>query len=245
MAVTEVREEVRQPEPYRRPKVVEWLTTTDHKKIGLLYIGTAFVFFLVGGSLAEMIRTQLFNHNSKLFTFARYDQIFTMHALIMIFLFVRPVTAALAALLIDRNFGGHFFDPTSGGNAILWQHMFWFFGHPEVYILILPSMGIVSEILPVFSRKPLFGYKAFVFATLAIGMLSFAVWAHHMFATGAVYAPFFAFMTGAIAVPTGVKFFNWIATMWRGQLRFTTAMLFAIGFLMLVLIGGIDGLVLG
>src|SRR5437588_7333782 len=374
MAVTEVREEVRQPEPYRRPAIVEWLTTTDHKRIGILYIGTAFVFFMVGGLLAEMVRTQLYNHNSKLFTFARYDQLFTMHALIMIFLFVMPVTvglanyilvlqlgaadmafprvnafsywlflvggltllsafafhpgepgwtlyaplsehltpgstagsgtdmidmgllllglssllgsinflvtifklrapgmtvfrlpifvwtflvtqlllllsmpaftAALAALLIDRNFGGHFFDPSSGGNAILWQHMFWFFGHPEVYILILPSMGIISEVLPVFSRKPLFGYKAFVFATLAIGMLSFSVWAHHMFTTGAVYAPFFAFMTGAIAIPTGVKFFNWIATMWRGSIRFTTAMLFAVGFLMLFLIGGIDGVFL-
>src|SRR5205807_144346 len=368
MAVTEVREEVRQPEPYRRPKVVEWLTTTDHKKIGLLYISTAFVFFLIGGLLAEMVRTQLATHNSTLFTFDRYNQLFTMHALIMIFLFVMPVTvglanfilvlqlgaadmafprvnafsywlflgggltmlsaflakpgqcgwtmyaplcekltpgsaagsgmdlvvmglmilglssllgsinflttifkmrapgmtmfrlpifvwaflvtqlllllsmpaftAALAALFIDRNFGGHFFDPTAGGNAILWQHIFWFFGHPEVYILILPSMGIISEVIPVFSRKPLFGYKAFVYATLAIGMLSFSVWAHHMFTTGAVYAPFFALMTAAIAVPTGVKFFNWIATMWRGQIRFTPAMLFAGGFLMLFLIGG-------
>jgi cytochrome c oxidase subunit 1 len=373
MAVTEVREEVRQPEPGRRSAVVEWLTTTDHKKIGILYISTAFVFFLVGGLLAEMVRTQLYTPDNTLFNFARYNQLFSMHALIMIFLFVMPVTvgfanfivplqigaadmafprvnafsywlfplggltllsaflfkpagcgwtlyatlcdkdkftaspgpdlvlmglmilglssllgainfmvtifkmrapgmtmfrvpiftwtflttavllllsipaltAGLAAAFIDRNFGGHFFDPAAGGNTILWQHMFWFFGHPEVYILILPSMGIVSEILPVFSRKPLFGYKAFVFATLAIGMLAFGVWAHHMFTTGAVYAPFFAFLTAAIAVPTGVKFFNWIATMWRGSIRFTTAMLFAIGFLMLFLIGGIDGVFLG
>jgi cytochrome c oxidase subunit 1 len=128
--------------------------------------------------------------------------------------------------------------------VVLFQHIFWFFGHPEVYILILPSMGIVSEVLPVFSRKPLFGYRAFVFATLAIGLLGFGVWAHHMFTTGVVYAPFFAFLTGAIAIPTGVKFFNWIATMWRGKLTMNTAMLFAIGFLMLFLIGGIDGVFL-
>src|SRR5256714_1269992 len=322
MAVTEVTREGYQPaEAPRRSGLVSWLTTTDHKRIGVLYIGTAFFFFLVGGLLAEMIRTQLWSPDNTLFNFHRYNQLFTIHAITMIFLFVMPVTvgfanfivplqigaadmafprvnafsywlfplgglvllsaflekpgqcgwtmyaplcerlspgsagghgldpvviraipprlssllrplnflttifklrapgmtmfrlpifvwtflvtsillllsmpaftAALAALLIDRNFGGHFFDPTAGGNAILWQHIFWFFGHPEVYILILPSMGIVSEILPVFSRKPLFGYRAFVFATLAIGMLSFSVWAHHMFATGAVYAPFF------------------------------------------------------
>jgi cytochrome c oxidase subunit 1 len=376
MAVTEVRDETTGGYPEsRRAAIVDWLTTTDHKKIGIMYIVTAFFFFLIGGLLAEMVRTQLYKPDSELFTFARYNQIFSMHALIMIFLFVMPVTvgfanyivplqigaadmafprvnafsywlfplggltllsaflvqpgqagwtlyatlsqrttpgstpgsgmdfillglmilglssllgainfmvtifkmrapgmtmfrvpiftwtflttavllllsipaltAALAALFIDRNFGGHFFDPAAGGNTVLWQHMFWFFGHPEVYILILPSMGIVSEILPTFSRKPLFGYKAFVFATLAIGMLAFGVWAHHMFTTGVVYAPFFAFLTAAIAVPTGVKFFNWIATMWRGHIRFSSAMLFAIGFLMLFLIGGIDGVFLG
>src|SRR6266571_2197997 len=374
MAVTEVTREGYQPAGApRRSGLVSWLTTTDHKRIGILYIGTAFFFFLVGGLLAEMIRTQLWSPDNTLFNFHRYNQLFTVHAITMIFLFVMPITvgfanfivplqigaadmafprvnafsywlfplgglmiyggflspqgaastgwtlyepltgvqtagsapgfgtdlmvmgllvlglssllgainflvtifklrapgmtmfrlpifvwtffttslllllsmpaftAALAAAFIDRQFGGHFFDPTAGGNAILWQHLFWFFGHPEVYILILPSMGIVSEVLPVFSRKPLFGYRAFVYATLAIGLLGFGVWAHHMFTTGAVYAPFFAFTTGAIAVPTGVKFFNWIATMWRGRVRLTTAMLFAIGFLMLFLIGGIDG----
>jgi cytochrome c oxidase subunit I len=384
MAVTEVRTEAQQPaeEPHSRLRAVTgWLTTTDHKRIGILYIVTAFVFFLVGGALAELIRTQLYQPDNKLFgehTFHIYNQLFTIHAITMIFLFVMPVTvgfanyivplqigaadmafprvnafsywlfpiggltiyagflspngaspcgwtgymplceqvnnpagaggygpdllligllilglssllgainfivtifkmrapgmtmfrvpifvwtflttamllllsmpaftAALAAALIDRNFGGHFFDPQAGGSAILWQHIFWFFGHPEVYILILPSMGAVSEILPVFSGKPLFGYRAFVYATLAIGMLGFGVWAHHMFTTGVVYAPFFAFLTGAIAVPTGVKFFNWIATMWRGKVRFTTPMLFAIGFLMLFLIGGIDGVFTG
>ena len=144
-------------------------------------------------------------------------------------------------LFIDRNYGGGFFEPALGGNPILWQHVFWFFGHPEVYILILPAFGIVSEILPVFCRKPLFGYKAFVFATASIGALGFTVWAHHMFTTGAVYLPFFSFFTFLIAVPTGIKFFNWLATMWGGQLRFNTPMLFALGFIALFLIGGLDG----
>jgi cytochrome c oxidase subunit 1 len=144
-------------------------------------------------------------------------------------------------LFIDRNYGGSFFDPAAGGDSILWQHIFWFFGHPEVYILILPAFGIISEVLPVFSRKPLFGYKAFVLATVSIGVLGFGVWAHHMFTTGAVFLPFFSITTFLISVPTGVKMFNWIATMWRGKLRFTTAMLFAIGFLSSFLIGGLDG----
>ena len=137
-------------------------------------------------------------------------------------------------LFIDRNYGGSFFDPAAGGDAILWQNVFWFFGHPEVYIMILPAFGIISEVLPVFSRKPLFGYKAFVLATVSIGVLGFGVWAHHMFATGAVYLPFFSAATFLISVPTGVKMFNWVATMWRGKLRFTTSMLFAVGFLHLV-----------
>jgi cytochrome c oxidase subunit 1 len=161
-------------------------------------------------------------------------------------LFAMPVfTTALILLFIDRHFTmGAIFDPAAGGNALLWQHLFWFFGHPEVYIMILPAMGIISEVVPVFSRKPLFGYKAFVGATLAIGLLSFGVWAHHMFATGLVYLPFFSFLTYAIAVPTGVKFFNWLATMWRGKLRFSTPMLFALGFLAFFLIGGLDGALL-
>jgi len=378
-AVTDVRETApATPEPGRRRRAVaSWLTTTDHKRIGIMYIATAFIFFLLGGVLAELIRTQLFEPDNTLFAFHTYNSLFTVHAITMIFLFVMPVTvgfanyivplqcgapdmafprvnafsywlfplggiliwsgflstngaaaggwtmyaplnekltigstpgwgtdvlimgllilgvssllgainflvtifkmrapgvtmfrlpiftwtflatslllllsmpaftAALAALLIDRNFGGHFFDPASGGSAILWQHIFWFFGHPEVYILILPSMGVVSEVIPVFSRKPLFGYRAFVYATLAIAMLGFGVWAHHMFTTGVVYAPFFALLTAAIAIPTGVKFFNWIATMWRGKITFSTAMLFAVGFLMTFLIGGIDGVFLG
>jgi len=153
-----------------------------------------------------------------------------------------PVLAsALIMLFIDRNYGGHFFDPVSGGNAILWQNVFWFYSHPAVYIMVLPAMGMISEILPVFSRKPLFGYKAFVFATAAIGALGFSVWAHHMFTTGHVFLPFFSLMTFLIAVPTGVKMFNWIFTLFRGKLTFSTPLLFALGFLSMFLIGGING----
>ncbi len=160
----------------------------------------------------------------------------------ILLLFSVPVVAAgLIMLFIDRNYGGGFFDPAQGGSPVLWQHIFWFFGHPEVYILILPAFGVISEIIPVFSRKPLFGYKAFVVATAAIGALGFTVWAHHMFTTGAVSLPFFAFFTFLIAVPTGVKFFNWLATMWGGHLRFDTPMLYAVGFIALFLIGGLDG----
>jgi cytochrome c oxidase subunit 1 len=171
--------------------------------------------------------------------------VWTVLVTAVLILLATPVLAAgLIALFIDRNYGGSFFDPTVGGNPILWQHIFWFFGHPEVYIVILPAMGVVSEILPVFSRKPLFGYKAFVFATIAIGLLSFSVWAHHMFTTGEVFLPFFAFMTALIAVPTGVKMFNWLATLWRGKLMLATPMLFALGFVSMFLIGGLSGVML-
>ena len=350
----------------RRAWLYEWLTTTDHKKIGVMYITTAFIFFILGGLFALVIRSELAAPGIQFVDPETYNQLFTIHGTTMIFLFVIPMmsglqnyivplqigaadmafprinalsfwmvplggillfsgylvggaanagwtgyaplsaqggsgldlwiaslvllgfssvltainflatifklrapgltlmrmplfvwntivtavlllfavpvlTAGLMMLFIDRNYGGGFFDPALGGNPILWQHVFWFFGHPEVYILILPAFGIVSEILPVFSRKPLFGYKAFVFATASIGALGFSVWAHHMFTTGAVFLPFFSFFTFLIAVPTGIKFFNWLATMWRGQLRFGTPMLFALGFISLFLIGGLDG----
>ncbi|MGH2406895.1 MAG: cytochrome c oxidase subunit I [Candidatus Limnocylindrales bacterium] len=353
---------------YSRSRVYEWLTTTDHKKIGIMYVATAYIFFLLGGIMALGIRTELAAPGTQLLDADLYNQAFTMHGTTMIFFFVMPMLAGfgnfivplqigaadmafprinalsfwiipfsgmllfsgfalggaaaggwtsyaplseaahagtgqdlwLAALtlngissilsainflatifklrapgmtmlrlpifvwtvlvtnvlllfavpvlasgmimlFIDRNYGGSFFDPAAGGDAILWQHIFWFFGHPEVYILILPAFGVISEVLPVFSRKPLFGYKAFVLATVAIGVLGFGVWAHHMFTTGAVFLPFFSITTFLISVPTGVKMFNWIATMWRGKLRFTTAMLFAVGFLSSFLIGGLDG----
>ena len=151
------------------------------------------------------------------------------------------ITSALIMLFIDRNLGGAFFDPRFGGDPILCQNVFWFYSHPAVYVMVLPAMGMISEILPVFSRKPLFGYKAFIFATAGIGALGFSVWAHHMFTTGAVFLPFFSLMTFLIAVPTGVKMFNWIFTMWRGQLMLTTPLLFALGFLTMFLIGGING----
>ena len=153
------------------------------------------------------------------------------------------LTAALVGLLADRKIGSHIFDPANGG-AILYQHLFWFFGHPEVYILALPFFGIVSEILPVFSRKPLFGYSGLVFATLGIAALSMVVWAHHMYATGAVLLPFFSFTTFLIAVPTGIKFFNWIGTMWKGQITFESPMLFSFGFLVTFLLGGLTGIIL-
>jgi len=371
VAVIERPAELTAPEPSFRAKVMYWLTTTDHKKIGILYIVTAFFFFVVAGIMALLIRSELAQPGLQLVSDQTYNELFTMHGTIMIFLFVMPVfsgfanyvmplmigapdvafprinalsywmvpaagllmmsgflvkggaaaagwtgyaplseqtaqlgekgqdlwivgliliaaasllgsinfittifkmrapgmtmfrlpifvwntlvtsllgllaipvlAAALILLFIDRNLGGSFFDPAHGGNSILWQHMFWFFGHPEVYILILPAFGIVSEIIPVFSRKPLFGYRAFVFATLSIGALSFSVWAHHMFATGAVLLPFFSFVTFLISVPTGVKMFNWIATMYKGKISLATPMLYCIGFLAMFLIGGING----
>ena len=354
-----------------RTGLYDWVTTTDHKKIGIMYVINSFLFFFIGGTLALAVRTELAVPGLQFLTPAGYNESFTMHATFMIFLFVIPmlagfgnyvvplqigapdmafprinalslwmlplagvlllsgfvtggtaaagwtgypplsedqplaavgagqdlwivalvligtssilgainflvtifkmrapgmtlfrmpimvwtvlvtsvlvlmatpvITSALIMLFIDRNYGGAFFDPRNGGDPILYQNVFWFYSHPAVYVMILPAMGMISEILPVFSRKPLFGYKAFIFATAAIGALGFSVWAHHMFTTGAVYLPFFSIMTFLIAVPTGVKMFNWIFTMWRGQLTLATPLLFAIGFLTMFLIGGING----
>jgi cytochrome c oxidase subunit I len=355
-----------------RSGLYEWLTTTDHKKIGILYLVNSFVFFFIGGIFALLVRTELAQPGLQiLHDELLYNELFTMHGTVMIFLFIIPVlvgfgnyvvplqigapdmafprinalsfwmlplagillllgfltggtaqagwtsysplaqdrplgstgpgqdlwlmallligtssilgginflvtifkmrapgmtmfrmpilvwtvlvtsvlvvmatpvlTSALIMLFIDRNYGGHFFDPATGGNAILWQNVFWFYSHPAVYIMVLPAMGMISEILPVFSRKPLFGYKAFVFATAGIGALGFSVWAHHMFTTGHVFLPFFSLMTFLIAVPTGVKMFNWIFTLFRGKLTFSTPLLFALGFLSMFLIGGING----
>src|SRR6478609_2660882 len=354
-----------------RSGLYEWVTTTDHKKIGILYVINSFVFFFIGGILALGVRSELAFPGLQLVTDLGYNELFSMHATFMIFLFVIPmlagfgnyvvplqigapdmafprinalslwmlplagilllagfvtggtaaagwtsyaplsqdaplsssgtgqdlwivalvligtssilgainflvtifkmrapgmtlfrmpimvwtvmvtsvlvmmatpvITSALIMLFIDRNLGGAFFDPRNGGDPILYQNVFWFYSHPAVYVMVLPAMGMISEILPVFSRKPLFGYKAFVFATAAIGALGFSVWAHHMFTTGAVYLPFFSIMTFLIAVPTGVKMFNWVFTMWRGQLMLKTPLLFALGFLSMFLIGGING----
>ena len=172
--------------------------------------------------------------------------IFTWNILltsILVLIAFPPLAAAFLGLEADRLFGSHIFDPANGG-AVLWQHLFWFFGHPEVYILALPFFGIASEILPVFSRKPIFGYKGLVAATIGIAALSVAVWAHHMFATGQVLLPFFSLMTFLIGVPTGVKFFNWIGTMWRGAITFETPMLWVMGFLITFLLGGLTGIML-
>jgi cytochrome c oxidase subunit 1 len=356
--------------PRQNAGVLRWVTTTDHKVIGLSYITTSILFFLVGGVLALVMRTQLARPDQNLVSPETYNEFFTMHGSIMIYLFVVPLavgianyivplqigapdvafprlnalaywlylfgglvmvsgfltasgaanfgwfayaplsgatyapgagpdlwiigvivtstagvlgavnlvttifmlrapgmtmfrmpiftwnmlvvstmilvtfpvlTAALAMLFADRHLGAHIFEVQKGGTPILWQHMFWFFGHPEVYIIALPFFGVVTEIFPVFSRRPVFGYKGLIFATLAIGGLSVGVWAHHMFATGVVLLPFFSALSLLIAVPTGVKFFNWIGTMWRGQLQFKTPLLFSIGFLVVFLLGGITG----
>ena len=353
-----------------RNDLLGWITSTDHKRIGILYLTTSLGYFFVAGLLAVVIRTQLAHPNATVVSAHTYAQLFTLHGTAMIFLFVAPFALGLANFLIplqigapdmafprlnalsywmflfgglvifagaatnegaaaagwtsyaplatikistglgqdlwiigvflvsvatiltsinfittvfvyrapgmtmwripiftwemvatsllvfmafpalaadllllfvDRHLGGHAFDPAHGGNAILWQHLFWFFGHPEVYVMILPYFGVISEIIPVFSRKPIFGYTGLVIAAFAIAGLSMGVWAHHMFTTGAVNNPFFSFVSFLIAVPTGVKFFNWIATMWRGSISFQTPMLFSIGFLMNFLLGGITG----
>ena len=168
----------------------------------------------------------------------------TLVTSLLILLAFPILTAALFGLLADRNLDALDLLRRERRRPMLWQHLFWFFGHPEVYIIALPFFGIITEIIPVFSRKPLFGYKGMIGATLAIGFLSLAVWAHHMFATGAVLLPFFAFLTYLIAVPTGLKFFNWIGTMWRGQLTFETPMLWSIGFMVTFLLGGLTGVLL-
>ncbi|MER7707131.1 cytochrome c oxidase subunit I [Kitasatospora sp. NPDC097605] len=349
--------------------VLRWVSTTDHKVIGNLYLVTAFCFFLFAGLLAMVMRAELARPGLQLVGNEMYNQLFTVHGTVMMLLFATPtfagfanavmplqigapdvafprlnaftywvyllgglmvvsgfltnngaasfgwfayaplngavhspgiggdlwtmglavagvstilgsvnfittiaclrapgmtmfrmpiftwnvlftsilallafpvLTAALLALEADRKFGAHVFEAESGG-AMLWQHLFWFFGHPEVYIVALPFFGIVTEVLPVFSRKPVFGYYGLIGATIAITALSAVVWAHHMFATGQVLLPFFSLASLLIAVPTGVKFFNWVGTMWGGSLSFEAPMLFAIGFLVTFLLGGLTG----
>ena len=172
--------------------------------------------------------------------------IFTWNILItsLLVLLVFPILAAAAlGMMADRKLGAQIFEAQNGG-AILWQHLFWFFGHPEVYIVALPFFGIITEVVPVFARKPLFGYKGMVGATIAIAVLSMTVWAHHMFATGSVLLPFFSFLTYLIAIPTGIKFFHWIGTMWHGSISFETPMLWALGFMVTFLLGGLTGVLL-
>ena len=347
-----------------------WITTVDHKRIGLLYAVTALVFFITGGVEALLIRLQLAAPNGEVLSADAYNQLFTMHGLTMVFLVIMPIAAAftnyflpillgardvafprlnafsywlflfsglmiyssflvggapngawvgyaplsqqivetvrmdywaiglqllgvasiassanfiatvftmrapgmsllrmpvfawmslvvafllifslpavaigLFQLFLDRNFGALFYEAAAGADPLLWQHLFWVFGHPEVYVLVLPAMGIVSEILPVFSRKPLFGYEFVVFSGAAIGFVGFGVWAHHMFTSGMGPAAEagFGIATMIIAVPTGVKIFNWIGTMWGGRIRFSTPMLFSVGFIAMFVIGGLSG----
>jgi cytochrome c oxidase subunit 1 len=352
--------------------IASWMSSTDHKVIGYMYLITSFVFFGIGGILALIMRAELAQPGEQIVSREQFNQLFTMHGTIMLLLFATPLfigfgnvimplqigspdvafprmnmfsfylflfggiitisgfltpggaasfgwyaysplsnairspevggdlwimglvlsglgtilggvnftttilcmrapgmtmfrmpiftwnilltsvlvlmafpvlAAALLALEADRKLGAHVFDAANGG-AMLWQHLFWFFGHPEVYIVAIPFFGIITEILPVFSRKPVFGYIGLVGATVAIAGLSMTVWAHHMFPTGQVLLPFFSFMTFLIAVPTGVKFFNWVGTIWRGHLTFETPMLWSLGFLVTFLFGGLTGIIL-
>ncbi len=353
--------------------VWKWVTATNHKQIGILYLTTSFGFFLLAVIMAMLMRTQLIVPNNTLLTPGQYNQIFTMHGTTMVFLFGMPVLAGLGnymvplmigahdmafprlnalsywtllaggillyssfltgapdagwfsyapltiqpysanaamdywsisivllgissiagavnilvtvltmrapgmgfnrmplfvwatfvnqfiilvalpslaaaaiMLYLDRHFGTSFFNPVTGGDPLLWQHLFWFFGHPEVYILILPAFGIVSEVIPVFARKPIFGYSFIVYSTLAIGVMGFTVWAHHMFSVGLslVADAAFAFTSFTIAVPTAVKIFNWLATLWGGSLRLRTPLLFCLGFIGLFVTGGLSGMAL-
>ena len=211
----------------------------DYWALGLLGVGT--------GTLAAAINlaVTIFNFRAPGMSMRRVP-LFVWMVLVNSFIIlfaIPPLNASLIMLLFDRLLGAHFFTVASGGSAILWQHYFWAFGHPEVYIMILPAWGMISEIIPVFSRKPIFGYEFVAGSSVAIGVLSFAVYAHHMFAVGLGH-PFdaaFSLASLTIAVPTGIKIFNWIATMWGGKIRFTTSMLFAVSFLVLFTVGGISG----
>jgi cytochrome c oxidase subunit I len=358
--------------PAQATGLMRWLLTTNHKDIGTLYLWFSFVMFLVGGVIALTMRAELFRPGLQLLRPEFFNELTTLHGLIMIFgalmpafvgfanwqlplmlgasdmalprvnnfgfwllpfsalllvaslfapggapasgwtmyaplsvqmgwgmdmtifsihllglssilsalnviitilnmrapgmtmrkmpmfawtwlvtafllLAVMPVLAATVTMLLtDRHFGTHFFDAAGGGDPVLFQHLFWFFGHPEVYILILPAFGIVSAIIPTFARKPLFGFRSMVIATCLIGIVGLSVWAHHMFTVGMPVAAqlFFMYATLLIAVPTGMKMFNWLATMWEGSLSFETPMLFAIGFLFVFTIGGLAGVML-
>ncbi len=359
--------------PRTTKRWLDWLTTTDHKKIGIMYLVATMVFFMLGGVEALLMRSQLSVPNNTLISSEHYNQLLTMHGTTMIFLFVVPimagfgnyfvplmigardmafprlnalsfwllllggivfymtlffhppeagwwsypplssivyspsggqdawiflihitgisslvgainfyativnmrapgmswgrlplfvwsilvyailliialpaVAAAVTMLLTDRHFGTHFFDPTNHGSPVLWQHLFWFFGHPEVYIMILPGFGMISEIIPVFSRKPVFGYKAIAASTAVIAFLATLVWAHHMFASPVplVVLGFFMLSSFLIGVPTGVKIFNWIATLWRGSIVMTASLYFAVGFIAIFIVGGITGIFL-
>ena len=215
-------------------------TGTDLWIVGLLLTGVASIFGAI-----NFVATILTRRAPGMALLRMPVFCWSMLVTSVLILYAFPaITAALAMLLLERRFGASFFDPSQGGDPILWQHLFWFFGHPEVYIVALPFFGVIGETIPVFSRKPLFGYRAFVLATVFIGAYSMTVWAHHMFTTGAISLPFFSATSFIIAVPTGVKFFNWIFTMIGGRLTFPTPMLWSVGFLGTFLFGGITGVML-
>jgi cytochrome c oxidase subunit 1 len=214
----------------------------DYWVLGLIIVG----FGSIAG--AVNVATTILTMRTQGMTLGRMP-LFTWITLVvqcMILIVVSPLTATLILLFLDRSLGAHFFDTQAGGSAVLWRHFFWFFGHPEVYVLMLPGFGFVSEIIPVFSRKVIFGYPAMVAATVSIGFISLGVWAHHMFAVGMSPAAntFFAISTGLVAVPTGIKLFNWLGTMWGGRIRMKTPMLFCMGFLVQFLCAGITGVML-
>ena len=360
---------------WKQGSVTQWLTTVDHKRIGILYIVTAYFFFFAGGVMAALMRLQLAQADQHVIEKNAYNELFTIHGTTMIFLFAVPlfagfanylvplmigardmafprlnalsywlfllgglivlasflveggaansgwtaytplsgdnyspnlgqdlwilgihltslgsiagainfivtihnmrtrgmtwmripifvwtieaysvllvlalptISAAATLLLLDRQAGTSFFDPAEGGSQILWQHMFWFFGHPEVYIMVLPAMGMLSEVIPVFSRKPIFGYKAVAFSTIGIAFASMLVWAHHMFTVGLPVwlQAFFLVSSFSVAIPTAIKLFNWLATLWRGHLDLRTPLLFCLGFIGLFTIGGLSGIML-
>jgi cytochrome c oxidase subunit I len=360
-------------EPRQRRQWIDWVLTTDHKKIGIMYLVLTFVFFILGGVEAMLMRSQLAVPDNSLISGEHYNELLTLHGTTMIFLFVVPVmagfgnyfvplmigardmafprlnalsfwlllagglvfyaslfwhppeagwwsypplssiqyspsggqdawiflihltgisslvgainfyvtivnmrapgmswgrlplfvwsiliyavlliialpvvAAAVTMLLTDRHFGTHWFDPTNHGSPVLWQNLFWFFGHPEVYIMILPGFGMISEVLPVFSRKPIFGYKAIAASTIVIAFLATLVWAHHLFTAPLplVVLGFFMLSSFLIGIPTGVKIFNWTATLWKGSLVMTASLYWAIGFIIVFLIGGITGIFL-
>jgi cytochrome c oxidase subunit 1 len=212
----------------------------DYWAIGLLVMGTS----SVAGALNFVVT--IINLRAPGMSMMRMPVFvwMTLITSILLVLAFPVITVGLIELVMDRNFGTHFFIPTEGGDPVLWQHLFWVFGHPEVYILILPPMGIVSEVLPTFSRKPLFGYPFIVFSGIVIGIMGWAVWSHHMFTVGLgpVANSVFTITTMLIAVPTGVKIFNWIGTLWRGSIEFSTSMMFALGFVALFIVGGLSGI---